>query len=299
MSVKDHIYPIEILFDIPLPNGQSLPRSVGCYLVVGASVALVDAGVAGAWPQVENALCTNDIGADALGHLVFTHAHPDHIGAAPSIVKAVAPSTYAHSDAVCWIEDPETQKRERPVPGFDGLVEGPVAIDKRLSGGDVLDLGGLHLQVLATPGHADGHLALYCPEAEALFTGDALPEPNAMPIYTDLAATLCSIRTLQGVEAVQTMYSSWEAPIRGRGAIDARCAEALDWVKRIHDSVRTATAGSGERDLQILTRQVMEDLGLPPFAANPLTSRTIQAHLAHIEDKRVADMETGRKGSPS
>ena len=45
-------------------------------------------------------------------------------------------------------------------------------INRYLSDGECLDLGGITLEVIHTPGHSPGHLAFYIPEANLLFTAD-------------------------------------------------------------------------------------------------------------------------------
>lgn len=294
MNMHTRIFPVEIPFEIPLPGGERLSRSVGCYLVTGEDAALIDTGVAGAWKRINDAMRENGIDPCNLRHLLFTHAHPDHIGAAVSILQDVAPNTHAHADAIEWIEDPDTQKQQRPVPGFDTLVEGGVKITQPLADGKTLDLGGIRLTVLATPGHARGHLAFYCPEASALFSGDAIPEPNALPIYTDLPATLHSMRQLQGLESVEALYSSWERPIHGREAIQARFEDAFNWIQVVHEAVRNAVHENRLSDWMSVTRHAMEMLGLPPFAANPLTAATVQTHMTFTNHQTITGISSAK-----
>jgi len=285
-------HPVEAIgltFKIPLPDGRSLPRLAFCYAIAAASPALIDAGVAGAWKRIRRATVTEG----RFDRLVLTHAHPDHIGAAQTVVRQTGAQVCAHADAIGWIEDTQAQKRARPVPGFDALVEGPVAVDVPLADGDVIDLGGATLRVLATPGHAEGHIALHCPEAEALFSGDAIPEPRAMPIYTDLAATLPSLRALRAVGGVRTLYSSWEPPIAGGEAIAARFDAAVEWLEFIHAAVRRAASKAGASEGMARTQATMGELGLPPFAANPLTAATVRAHVPYLDRAAIAVEDIG------
>lgn len=93
--------------------------------------------------------------------MVLTHAHPDHIGAARSIKSATGCMIAAHSSEKPWIEDVELQARERPVPGFHSLVQGPVTVDRLLEDGDITNLGnGPKIEILHTPGHSRVYLPL-------------------------------------------------------------------------------------------------------------------------------------------
>ncbi len=47
-----------------------------------------------------------------------------------------------------------------------------IKVDQYLVDGQRIDLGGLTLEVVHTPGHSPGHLAFYIPDAEILFAAD-------------------------------------------------------------------------------------------------------------------------------
>ena len=44
--------------------------------------------------------------------------------------------------------------------------------DKLLKDGDQLELAGFSIRVFHTPGHTPGHMVLYLPEQQLLFSGD-------------------------------------------------------------------------------------------------------------------------------
>jgi glyoxylase-like metal-dependent hydrolase (beta-lactamase superfamily II) len=59
-----------------------------------------------------------------------------------------------------------------PWPGF-GPFESYEA-DHTVAGGQSLELGGLSIDVLFTPGHSPGHVTYAIPQHAALFSGDVL-----------------------------------------------------------------------------------------------------------------------------
>lgn len=67
-----------------------------------------------------------------------------------------------------------------------------------------IDLGGLSVQVIATPGHTPGHLSFFFPEEELLFLGD-YDLTSFGPWYGDVASsieeTIASIHRLKAIPA--------------------------------------------------------------------------------------------------
>lgn len=83
--------------------------------------------------------------------ILLTHGHPDHAGACPSYARQFAAPVLASGT------DAKTFK---------------FAVDRSLEDGGRLDLGGLAVEVLATPGHSAGSLCFLI--GDHLFSGDTL-----------------------------------------------------------------------------------------------------------------------------
>lgn len=49
-----------------------------------------------------------------------------------------------------------------------------VRVDQRLKDGDVIEIAGVKLEVIHTPGHTEGSICLYEPQSKALFSGDTV-----------------------------------------------------------------------------------------------------------------------------
>jgi hydroxyacylglutathione hydrolase len=288
MQITDHVHALRVPFQLPLPDGCQLERFVFAYVLVEGRALLVDAGVRGYCRALTAYLRTIGVAASNVAWALLTHAHPDHIGGLAGVIEATGCRTAAHADAVPWVTDPERQFAERPVPGFHDLVEGPVAPSQLLGGGREIGGDGLpRIEVIETPGHAPGHVAFFYERDGVLICGDALPQPEAMPIYDDVSASLQSIHRLQQASRrAKVLLSSWDEPCRG-GEVVARLQAALDTMQRVHEAVRQASAEEGTHDPARLVPAVVHRLGLPPFAANPLTARTVAAHLAVASEGRV------------
>jgi len=90
--------------------------------------------------------------------IVCTHAHDDHIGAAPELAALTGAPVLAHpDDAVLW-------KMTHPGREPDG----------ELRDGQSIEVAGSLLRVVHTPGHAPGAVCLHVPEAGLVFSGDTL-----------------------------------------------------------------------------------------------------------------------------
>lgn len=290
MQVSEHVHAIKIPFQVNLPSGRAVDRFVYAYVIAAEKVVLMDSGVASSEKTIFDCLGKISRVPEEISTLILTHSHPDHLGAAQTIQRASGCVVAAHPAERAWIEDVELQARERPVPGFHSLVEGPVQVGQTLEDGDTLDLGaGLTLEIFHTPGHSKGSLSLWLREEAALFSGDVIPLPGDMPIYEDAVAAARSIQRLKGLSGVRVLLSSWDDPQEGE-RIHQRMDEGLAYLQRIHEVVLQTAQDDPAPDWGELSGRVLAELGLPPALANPLIARSFESHwrARHLPDLLVA-----------
>lgn len=104
-----------------------------------------------------------------IGWIIITHAHIDHVGAVAALVDEYACPVLMHAEAEPMLGQLPTQAM------MMGLRFGKVpAIDRHIEDDEVLQVGGLELKALYTPGHAPGHLAFYLESENLVLSGDAL-----------------------------------------------------------------------------------------------------------------------------
>jgi hydroxyacylglutathione hydrolase len=126
--------------------------------------------------------------------ILLTHCHFDHIGAVAPVAKATGAPVYCPEIEVPVLADIMAFV---PWPGF-GPYESYDA-DETVAGGESLELAGLELDVIFTPGHSPGHVTYSVRDENAIFSGDVLFQGSVG--RTDLPGgdsptLLGSIRTL-------------------------------------------------------------------------------------------------------
>jgi hydroxyacylglutathione hydrolase len=291
MQINKHVHALKIPFYVTTPSGLAIERSVYVYFIYGTNgICLIDTGVAASEEAIFDYIRKTDRRPSDISLIILTHSHPDHMGATRTIKAETGCRVAVHPLEKAWVEDVGLQARERPVPGFDSLVAGPVAVDRLLEDGEVFDLGcGLKLQVFHTPGHSRGSISILLLGYMALFSGDAVPVAGALPIYEDAVAAVASIKRLKGVQGIRHLLSSWDEPRQGEEAY-RKMDEGLKYLQRVHEAVAGCSedgAASASRDDAELSRCALEDLGFPPEFANPLVARSFASNLSVRHLKRI------------
>lgn len=268
---------VNIPFKVPVAPDRALDRSVNVFVIEGEDLALVDSGVKGSEKVIFQQVRAMGRRPNEIKKLVLTHSHPDHIGAAPEIVAATGCQVLAHRSERAWIEVPSMQNEQRPVPGFDSLVSGPVRIDHTVADGDSVSIAGQNLRVVHTPGHSPGSITLWSPADRLAITGDAVPVPGELPIYDDAFETLGSLRRLRAL-GLDIMLSSWDDMLEGQ-EINRRLDAAMLLVQTVHRSV--VRNSNGMEVTPALLEAVARDIGLSSEMANPMLARTVLSHLRY------------------
>lgn len=277
MKITDKIHALKIPFKIPVGPAQLVERFAYSYIVFGDRISIIDSGVSGADELILGYIEGFGRNVEDVSSLILTHSHPDHIGSAKGIKERTGCSVIAHENEKHWIEDTEKQFQERPVPGFHTLIDGPVKVDITVEDGDVLTPGGtISCTVLHTPGHSKGSLSLLF-EDKTLITGDLLLPPGDLPIYENIFTCISSIERLKMMEKAKTLLSSWEEPIMGKEEIKQRIERSLKYFSSIHETVQSVARK--DQDRLELCKIVVEKMGLPPFAVNPLVANAMASSL--------------------
>ena len=144
------------------------PVQENCFIVRGqgsGTALIVDPG-----EEADRLLkAVDELQIETVEAILLTHTHFDHIGAVAPVAAATGAPVYC--------PELETQVLANimdyvPWPGF-GPFESYDA-DEIVKGGETLELAGLTIDVIFTPGHSPGHVTYSLRGEDAVFSGDVL-----------------------------------------------------------------------------------------------------------------------------
>lgn len=240
----------------------------GVYWLQGRDgVMLINGGMTVILPDVLAQMKAFGLDPHAISHILMLHSHFDHVGIVPYF-KRTFPSIELLASAQAWeiLAKPKAidvinrfnQQNSTRAGAGEALASYSVDWDMGVTGtamsdGDTIDLGGVTLRVMETPGHSHCSISVYEPEFKVLFASDAVGIPFEDALFpsmnTDVDQYLESLERLRslpvstvccdhcgyvtGEEAARFVPMTIQEGHRWRGILE-------DFARRFHGDVDAA-----------------------------------------------------------
>lgn len=137
--------------------------SSNCYIIgEGGEAAVIDPGV-----EVNEVVNILEAQKLSLKYIILTHAHIDHIIMMDEIRERSGAKVVVHEDDAPLLGNPRLNGA-----ALFGLNKIFNDADICVKDGDILEIGGMKLEILHTPGHTPGGMCIKA--GDQLFTGDTL-----------------------------------------------------------------------------------------------------------------------------
>ena len=279
MKLTENIHVLRLDFKINLSSQKIIERFVNCIIIFGEKIILIDTGTKNNAGNIFSYIKKNGRGIEDIETVLLSHSHPDHIGSAAEIKKKTGCRVLAHESERNWIENIDTQVKERPVPGFFDLVGESVRLDGFLDHGQKIKADeNLSLKIIHSPGHSKGSINISFPEDKILFTADSIPVKNDIPNYDnfiDLMNSLNCIRASRKDYAI--LLTSWTPPLTDQKEIEKFLDEGENYLNILDKTVKSIYTGEEAEPLEFCRKALLE-LGLPDFYVNPIVDRAFRGH---------------------
>jgi hydroxyacylglutathione hydrolase len=177
-------------------------------------LSLIDAGLMGKADYKLGSIDNLGIDFTSIKRVIMTHTHLDHIGCLAEILERIP-------WAELWVHELEARPLES---GDDRIVYGmemfksmcmsqynlkpgsfSFRVDRRLNGGEELELGGIRWEVMNIPGHSPGSIALYDRQRRILIPGDV--------VYADYAIGRFDLYGASGAEHKESLFRLGELEV--------------------------------------------------------------------------------------
>lgn len=223
-------------------NFQNRPHTIAAYLLEGsAGPVLVETGPGSTRPTLLARLADHEYTAEDIRHVLVTHIHLDHAGAAGWWAQQGAQVYVHHVGAPHLIDPSKLLASATRIYGdqmdslWGEMLPAPESNINAVYDGDIIPVGDLHFTALDTPGHAYHHHVYVLPDPDneneqVAFTGDAagihipgvdfvdLPAPPPEFNQEKWLATIDRLLGLQLAAIYPTHFgrlANWHSQLRG------------------------------------------------------------------------------------
>lgn len=214
--------------------------------------------------------------------ILTTHHHPDHVGGAAFLARALDVPVWAHRRTIERLAEPGAPA------GAEGLT-----FARELEDGAVVRLDGptpRRWRALHTPGHAPGHVCLFDEDARTVVAGDMVASQGTIliePRDGDMAEYLAQLGRLADLDAAVALPAHGEPIAEPTKLFRHYVAHRLAREAKV---VAALAASSGPSSIEALVPTVYADT--PPVLWG-LAARSLEAHLIKLERDGCVTRDAG------
>jgi len=217
---------------------------LGIFAIKSDKIALIDVGPDSSLPDLFSAMRTLKIAPEKVDYILTTHIHLDHSGGMGRALQQMP-------GAVCIVHEKGLYHLVHPARLWEGSLQVlkefatgygeplPVPENRLMAAreGMVIDLGGIQLEILLTPGHAPHHISFFDRKNGRLFVGEAAgifyPVPGlsrpASPPPFDLRQALLSINKLIALNPREIYYNHFGYSLEATARLQKFKNQLLSW----------------------------------------------------------------------
>jgi glyoxylase-like metal-dependent hydrolase (beta-lactamase superfamily II) len=192
--------PVNIFSNIYLIGGPELSYSYDCliYLIDFGDLVIIDSGVGLSSQLIEDNIVSLGFDPNKITTVIATHSHFDHIGSLHYFKEKYHARIVAHELDAASIEQGINTAAE-----VYNVKYIPCPVDKKVKGEkETLHFGNNELNIIHTPGHTEGSIALYMDtEGKRVLFGQDIHGPYLPEWGADIIKARKSLQKLINLKA--------------------------------------------------------------------------------------------------
>jgi glyoxylase-like metal-dependent hydrolase (beta-lactamase superfamily II) len=223
--------------------------SIGLLEAAPSELVIVDTGPESVFDTVVAGVRKLGFDPNHVRHILASHIHLDHTGAAWRWAKEYGAKIYVHPNGAPHLVEPTrlvasaTRIYGDKMIYLWGLIEGVPNEQVLITEQSMLQLGSLKVRALSTPGHASHHNAYSIESERVVFAGDVagvrigggptippFPPPEIdLELWRD---SLAKIRALEAASIYVTHFGEIKDPSASLDELEKRLSSWADWMKK-------------------------------------------------------------------